>query len=209
MPGRAKEDRIVTIPNLLSTLRLCAVPVFLWLLFGRENRAAAAFLLAALAATDFVDGYVARHFDQVSNLGKVLDPVADRILLGVGVVSTLVDGAVPAWIALAVIAREALVSAAGLALAALGARRIDVQLVGKAGTFLLLATFPLFLLSESTFAWRDTARLLAWAVAVPGLALSWWSAAVYVPLARRALTEGRGARARAPAPAGGGGGEAR
>src|SRR5206468_7596883 len=131
-----REDRILTVPNALSLIRLLCVPIFLWLLFWapHPHRAAAAFLLGGLGATDWVDGYVARHFGQVSTLGKVLDPTADRILLGVGIVAIMIDGSVPVWIGAAVITREVLVSLAVLALAALGARRIDVQWVGKAGT---------------------------------------------------------------------------
>jgi cardiolipin synthase len=134
--------RVLTIPNVLSIARLCCIPIFLWLLFGRENRAAAAGLLGALGATDWVDGYVARHFGQVTELGKILDPVADRLLLLVGIVAITADGSVPLWFALAAITRELLVAAAALVLAALGARRIDVTWWGKAGTFGLLFAFP-------------------------------------------------------------------
>jgi cardiolipin synthase len=88
----AGEDRILTIPNIISVVRLLCVPVFLWLLFDQDNRVAAAGLLAVLGATDWIDGYIARHYDQVSALGKILDPVADRVLLIVGVVAILIDG---------------------------------------------------------------------------------------------------------------------
>ncbi|HEX2038464.1 MAG TPA: CDP-alcohol phosphatidyltransferase family protein [Acidimicrobiales bacterium] len=185
------EDRIVTVPNILSVVRLACVPLFLWLLFGRDDRWAAALLLAALGATDWVDGWVARRFGQVSRLGKVLDPTADRILLLVGIGAILVDGSVPAWVAVAALSREAVVAIAALVLAALGATRIDVQWVGKAGTFALMVAFPLFLASEADIGWAGTARVLAWLVAVPGLALSWYAVTAYVPLARRALREGR------------------
>ncbi|MDQ3756485.1 MAG: CDP-alcohol phosphatidyltransferase family protein [Actinomycetota bacterium] len=185
------EDRVLTIPNALSVVRLACVPVFLWLLFGRDDRYAAALLLAALGATDWVDGYIARRFGQVSSLGKVLDPTADRILLLVGIGAILVDGSVPTWVAVAALAREALVAVAALVLAALGATRIDVQWVGKAGTFALMVAFPLFLASEADIGWADTAEVLAWLWAVPGLALGWYAALAYVPLARTALREGR------------------
>src|SRR3954453_2302953 len=89
------EDRILTVPNAVTVVRLLCVPVFLWLLFDQHKRAEAAFLLGALGATDFVDGYIARHFHQVSTVGKVLDPLADRILLMVGASAILVDGSVP------------------------------------------------------------------------------------------------------------------
>lgn len=178
-------------PNLLSVVRLLCVPIFLWLLFARDHRAAAAWLLAVLGATDWVDGYVARRFDQVSELGKILDPTADRILLIVGGGAILLDGAVPLAIAVPVLVREALVSGAVLALAAMGARRIDVQFVGKAGTFALMVALPFFLASKSTLGWRDTAEVLAWIFAVPGVVLSYIAAGMYVPLARRALADRR------------------
>ncbi|MDQ1395023.1 MAG: hypothetical protein QOG64_282 [Acidimicrobiaceae bacterium] len=185
---------MLTVPNLLSVVRLLCVPLFLWLLFWapHEHRVAAAYLLAVLGATDWVDGFVARRFGQVSTLGKVLDPTADRILLGVGIVAIMIDRSVPLGIGLAVIIREVLVSGAVLALAALGAKRIDVQWVGKAGTFALMFAFPLFLASHAPdLFWHRLATVLAWAFVVPGLLLSWYAAANYVPLARRALAEGR------------------
>ena len=93
-----RADRRLTIPNVISVVRLCCLPLFLCLLFGRDNRAAAAWLLAALGATDLIDGYIARRFDQVSDLGKILDPVADRLLFFVGVGGIMVDGSVPALV---------------------------------------------------------------------------------------------------------------
>jgi cardiolipin synthase (CMP-forming) len=189
------DDRILTIPNVLSLGRLCCVPLFLWLLFGRDNRVAAAILLGVLGATDWVDGFIARRYDQVSTVGKVLDPTADRILLAVGIFAILVDGAVPAWVAWLAIFREVAVSAGVLALAALGARRIDVQWVGKAGTFLLMVAFPLFLVSHADdLSWADAARAVAWPCALVGLAFGYYSAIRYIPLGREALKAGRASR---------------
>ncbi|HEV2810458.1 MAG TPA: CDP-alcohol phosphatidyltransferase family protein [Acidimicrobiales bacterium] len=186
---RRGEDRILTAPNVITLIRLALIPVFLWLLFGRENRAAAAALLGALAATDCLDGFVARRYHQVTTLGKVLDPVADRLLLAVAVVSILIDGSVPTVVAVLAMVRETLVAVGAVALAAMGTRRIDVTLVGKAGTFCLLASFPLFLASESTLSWAEVAAVAAWAFVVPGLVLGYVSLAGYVPLARRALAD--------------------
>jgi cardiolipin synthase len=191
MADAATQSRLLTLPNAITLVRLSCLPVFLWLLFGRDNRAAAAWLLAALGATDWVDGYLARRMGQVSELGKVLDPVADRLLFLVGGGAILVDGSVPTWFALVVLVRETLVGGTTLVLAALGARRIDVTWFGKAGTFLLMVAFPLFLASHSTLGWADVAEVLAWAAGIPGLALSLYAAVLYVPLARRALAEGR------------------
>ncbi len=189
--GGSGEDRILTIPNVISVFRLCCLPVFLYLLFGRDNRAAAASLLAVLGTTDFIDGYIARHFNQVSDLGKVLDPVADRLLFFVGVGGILVDGSVPTWFAVAVLVREGLVAVGTIVLATLGAKRIDVTWFGKAGTFGLMMAFPLFLAAESTLGWRDSAEVFAYVTGIPGLTFSWYSAVMYVPLGRIALREGR------------------
>ncbi|MEQ1786877.1 MAG: CDP-alcohol phosphatidyltransferase family protein [Acidimicrobiales bacterium] len=182
-------DRILTVPNVITIVRLGLLPVFLWLLFAQEDRASAAWLLAALGTTDFLDGYIARHFNQVSDLGKVLDPVADRLLFFVGVGGILVDGSVPVWFAVIALVREALVAGATLGLAALGVRRIDVTWFGKAYTLMLMIAFPLFLASESTLSWHEGAGTAALGFGIPGLILSWYSAALYVPLARKALRE--------------------
>lgn len=189
MEPASGEDRVLTIPNVITVVRLCLLPVFLWLLFGREDRASAAWLLAGLGTTDFFDGYIARHFDQVSNLGKILDPVADRLLFFIGVGGIVADGSVPAWFAAAVLVREVLVAGATIALATLGVRRIDVTWFGKAYTLLLMIAFPLFLASHSTLGWHEGGGTAAWAFGIPGLILAWYSAALYVPIAAKALRE--------------------
>lgn len=194
----ADTNRILTVPNVITIIRLCLLPVFVWLLFGADDRAAAAYLLAGIGVTDFLDGYIARHFDQVSELGKVLDPIADRLLFFVGIGCILVDGSIPTWFAVAVLAREVLVAGATLTLAALGAARVDVTWFGKAGAFALMMSVPFFLGSHADdLGWADTAEVLAWLTGIPGLLLAWYSLFLYIPLARRALREGRSAR---PAP---------
>lgn len=187
------EDRVLTIPNVISLVRLGCVPWFLWLLFGTEpaDRYGAALLLAVLGCTDWIDGYIARRWGQVSTLGKVLDPTADRIMLLAGVGGIVIDGSAPVWVAAAVLVREALVSIAAVTLAAMGARRMDVTWAGKAGTFGCMVAFPLFLTSHSTAGWADLAGTLAWVAAIPGLVLAWYAAVAYVPAARIALAEGR------------------
>lgn len=195
--GRKVGDRIVTIPNVITVLRLCCLPVFVYLLFGRHSRAGAAGLLAGLGVTDFVDGFIARRFDQVSELGKILDPVADRLLFFVGVGGILVDGTVPVWLAWMVLVREVVVGGTTVVLGIMGARRIDVTWFGKAGTFGLMWAFPLFLASHSTMGWRDTAHWLAWVWALPALVFSYIAWAQYLPRGVRALREGRADRAEA------------
>jgi cardiolipin synthase (CMP-forming) len=192
--ARTGDDRIVTIPNAFSLVRLACVPLFLWLLFGRHHRAAAASLLAVLGCTDWVDGWIARRFDQGSTLGKVLDPTADRLLLAAGVLGILIDRSVPRPLGVFVVAREILVSVVVVVLAALGAKRFDVQWAGKAGTMGYMLAFPLFLAHKSTFSWRAVAGVFAWICVIPAIAFSVYATVTYVPLARKALAEGRAGR---------------
>ena len=188
-----REDRIVTVPNVISVVRLACIPLFVWLLVDDQGIEAAA-LLAVLGATDWVDGWIARHFDQGSNLGKVLDPVADRALLITAGVGLVVQGSVPLVVGLLVLVRELVVSVAVLVLAGLGARRIDVQWSGKAGTLAIMVSFPLFLLADSISSGHDLVLACAWFFAIVGLVLGYYAALLYVPLARDALREGRSAR---------------
>ena len=184
---------MLTVPNAVTALRLAGVGVFCWLLFGAAEQTAAAVLLGVLGATDWVDGQLARRLHQVSTLGKVLDPVADRVLVGTAVVSVIVHGAVPLWFGLLTVAREALVSVTTLVLAFLGARRIDVLWVGKAGTFCLMVAYPGFLISHGAAGWQVPFHDVAWVAGGVGLALAWAAAAAYLVPARRALAEGRAA----------------
>ena len=193
---RVGEDRILSLPNVITTVRLVLTPIFVVLLAQPHRRDwfAAAIVLAVAGSTDWLDGQVARRFDQVTTLGKIIDPAADRILLATAVVGILAVGAIPVPIAAIAIGREALVAVAAVILAVAGARRIDVTLVGKAGTFGLMLAFPLFLAGHSTVGWHHTALVLGWATAIVGLTLGWISVVLYVPLARGALAEGRAQR---------------
>jgi cardiolipin synthase len=186
--------RVFTAPNAITFVRLACIPLFVWLLFGAHEQTAAAILLALLGATDWVDGFVARRFHQVSTLGKVIDPLADRVLVGTAVISILVYGAVPLWFGLATIAREVLVSAMVLLLAALGAARIDVLWVGKAGTFGLMFAYPTFLLGYGDAGWQEPIRIIGWVTGIVGLTLAWIAAGSYIAPARQALRDGRAAR---------------
>jgi cardiolipin synthase len=169
----------------------------LWLLFGLDSRVGASLLLGALGVTDWVDGYIARHYNQVSELGKVLDPTADRLLFLVGVGAMIVNHAVPAWFAWVVLAREALVSVVLVVLWFAGMKRFDVSWWGKAGTFGLMLAFPMFLLASGLHGTAATGwRTAAWICGLPGLAFSYYAAAGYVPQMRASLVVGRQERQR-------------
>ncbi len=191
------QDRILTLPNLITTVRLVLVPVFVWLLLRPDHRGwyPAALLLGALGVTDGVDGFVARRFDQVSSVGKVLDPVADRLLLGSAAIGTVILGAIPAWVGWLAIGREAIVAAGFLAVAAVGGTRMDVSRAGKAGTFGLMCAIPLFLAGHASDDWHRLAEDLAWVCIIPGLLSGWYAVVGYV---RPAVAAVRGGSAATP-----------
>jgi len=196
------EDRLLTAPNAITLVRLLCLPLFLWLLFGRENYLAAAGLLAALGATDWVDGYVARHFGQVSNFGKMFDPTVDRLLLIVGVGGIMLADLQIAWFmtfAWIVVVREVVLTVFVGLTVLMGARRMDVTWVGKCGAFAMMTAFPSFLASADTSisgSWLQTAFLvIAWGAALPGLVCSMIAFAGYLREGTRALREGRAMRA--------------
>jgi len=184
-----------TIPNLITLIRLLCLPVFLWLLFSRENRRDAAWLLGILGATDWVDGFLARRLGQTSEFGKVFDPTVDRLLFLVGIVALIIDGSVPVWFAVAVGVREVLVGGTMLtATVVLKMERFDVTWWGKTATFLLMFAFPGFLMAESTISIATFFEVAAWVLGLPGLALSWYTAAAYLPLVRDGVRAGRASR---------------
>lgn len=192
--GDADLGRVLTWPNAVTVVRLAALPVYVWLLFTTNHELAAGLLLGTLGASDWIDGFLARRLHQVTTLGKVLDPVADRALVFTGVVTVALNGAVPWWFASLTLARELVVSVAVLSLAALGSARIDVLWVGKAGTFGLMTAYPLLLIAHGPQGWQADLHDAAWPIGWIGLALAWFAAASYVSPAREALARGRRAR---------------
>jgi cardiolipin synthase len=186
------RDNIVTIPNFISILRLCAVPIFVVLLINKDDPLSAAILLSVLGATDWVDGWVARRFNQISELGKILDPTADRIMFLVAVFSMLIDGSVPVWFGVLTLIREGVVAIAALILGGLGARALSVTWVGKTSSFGLMFAFPLFLFSTAVHGTQSSIyEVLAYVIGLPSLLLHFWAAFGYIPLARNALREHR------------------
>jgi cardiolipin synthase len=186
------DDRLLTLPNVISGSRLLLLPVFVWLVVSEEAYAAGAVLLAVMGATDWVDGQVARRTGQVSELGKILDPAADRIVLIASVLTiVLATDAVPAWIAIPVIIREPLMFLAVPILALLGADRIDVTWIGKAGTFALMCAFPWLLYGISDGPAAEVVQFAGYVAGAIGVVLSWYAAASYLPVALRAVREAR------------------
>ncbi|HEY4331008.1 MAG TPA: CDP-alcohol phosphatidyltransferase family protein [Ilumatobacteraceae bacterium] len=188
-------NRILTVPNVMSLVRLACIPLFLYLLFGRDNRAGAAWLLGGLGATDWIDGYVARHFNQVSELGKILDPTADRLMFIVGIGGMIIKGGGPVWFYWLVVAREALFGGTVLIATIAGMKRFDVTWWGKLATFLLMFAVPGLLIGSSDLGVHEGFKIAAWILAVPGIVISYYTAIAYIPVLRKNLREGRTERA--------------
>lgn len=184
--------RYLTLPNAFTLLRLCCIPLFLWFLFSRDDRAAAALLLGGLGATDWVDGWLARTFHQTSEFGKKFDPTADRLLFIVGIGGIIIDGAAPLWFCWLVIIREVVVGVTiATATIAFGMTRFDVTWWGKTATFLLMFAFPGFLLGASDISVASLFQVASWLLGIPGVILSYYTAIAYVPMIRESLREGR------------------
>ena len=187
--------KIATLPNLITLIRLLMLPVFVTMLLVNEQRAGAALLLGVLGMTDWVDGWIARRFNQTSQFGMVFDPFVDRALFVVGTGSVLIDGGVPLWFCVCILVREVFV---GLMMAIgtlVGMKRFPVSIWGKRYTFLLMTAVPLLLLGTSTHVTADAAWLGGWFLGIPGLVMSYVVGVLYIPVVLRNVRLGRAERA--------------
>jgi cardiolipin synthase len=165
------DGRIVTLPNLLSALRLASVPLFLWLLLGPRSDLGPFAVLAASSLTDFLDGWVARRFDQTSRLGAMLDPVVDRVYVAAAVVGLAVRGIVPYWLLGVLAGRDALLAGQLPILRRHGYGPPQVHLVGKAATMCLLYGLPLLLVAALGGTVHAVFAPIAWAFTIWGTTL--------------------------------------
>ena len=171
------SNRVLTVPNVLSLVRLLVMPlVYVDIVGDRPVRALV--VLALLASTDWIDGYVARRFDQVTVLGKLLDPISDRILIAIVIVALGVAGIVPWWALLVVLARDVLVAIASLVMASRGRRPPPVSRTGKAATFGLMTVFPTYLLAETLAPGPRQALRAVCAIGLAGATALYYAAAV-------------------------------
>ena len=174
------RDRVLTIPNALSVLRLLGVPLFLWLLLGPEADIAALVVLMIAGATDYFDGKIARWLGQTSKLGVLLDPAADRLYILATLFAFVVRDVIPLWLAALIVGRDVLLAPSLLVLRRHGYGPLQVSYVGKAATFNLLYAFPLLLIAAHDWAVSDVARPAAWAFVVWGTALYLFSGGLYL-----------------------------
>lgn len=182
------SDRILTVPNLVSFVRLAAIPLFWWLLLGADNITAATILFALIATTDWIDGYLARRLHQVSKLGKSLDPVADRLMIASAVVAGLIAEIVPAPIGIALIAREIYMATVTLYVFSRIRTTLEVRVLGKWATFLVYSSIAWFYIAAIPFL-EVILTPLAWAAGVIGLVLYWLTAFQYTGDALRLARE--------------------
>jgi cardiolipin synthase len=173
----SKEE--INIPNALSALRLLLVPVFLYLLLVDQLGFALIVLLVA-GASDWLDGFIARKFNQITQLGKLLDPAADRLYIFATLIGLTVNGNIPAWFAIVIIARDVLLLVGYPFLASKGYGALPVHFVGKAGTFSLLYALPLQLLADVLPQFQSLILPIAWAFAWWGIGLYWLAGFIYL-----------------------------
>jgi cardiolipin synthase (CMP-forming) len=175
-----QADRVLTVPNLLSALRLAGVPLFLWLLLGPHADVAAIVVLAVASFTDWLDGVLARRLGQYSRLGELLDPAADRLYILAALVGLVLRHIIPWWLAALLIGRDLVLALTLPVLRRHGYGPPKVQYLGKAATFALLYAFPFLLLAAGEGTVADIARPMAWAFTIWGTALYLWSGGVYL-----------------------------
>ena len=179
--GRAVTDRVLTIPNALSVLRLILVPVFLYLLLVSEANALAVAVLMFSGFSDWADGKIARLVpNQSSRLGALLDPAVDRTYMLVVPLAFAVDGIVPWWIVLVLIGRDVVLAATLPVLRSRGLTALPVTYIGKAATFALMSGFPLILLGQWDALWSRVILACGWAFVIWGAAMYLWSAVLYL-----------------------------
>jgi cardiolipin synthase (CMP-forming) len=194
---QVQTDRVVTVPNALSMLRLLGVPVFLWLILGPKADGLAVLLLMVSGFTDYLDGMIARRWNQISRVGQLLDPLADRLYIFATLIGLGLRDIVPWWLVALLVGRDVILAFTLPVLRRLGRGPLEVHYLGKAATFNLLYAFPLLLLGDSSGTPAMVARVLGWAFAIWGTGLYLWAGLLYlqqvralVLVDRRATLEG-------------------
>jgi cardiolipin synthase len=185
------SNRVLTVPNLISFARILLIPVFVLLLLNDGTERAGLLLLGFVVSTDWVDGQIARRTGQVSELGKILDPVADRLAIAAALVTLVVIGAFPLWAALLILVRDTAILIAGIALLRRGIR-IDVRVIGKVATFSLMFAVPAIAWGNLGLGLDATALALGWIAFVVGIVEYYVAAGMYVGDIRAALAAKRG-----------------
>ncbi|AIY17418.2 CDP-alcohol phosphatidyltransferase family protein [Pimelobacter simplex] len=186
-PDGTGRGRVLTVPNLISLLRLLGVPLFLYLVLGPEADVLALVVLMLSGVTDFLDGWLARKLDQQSEIGQLLDPIADRLYILAVVVGLAMRDIIPWWVALSLPLRDLLLWGLVPLLRTRGYSALPVHFLGKAATFNLLYAFPLLLLGDADGTVATLAQVFGWAFALWGIGLYWWAGVLYAWQVRKLL----------------------
>jgi cardiolipin synthase len=184
-----ETSRVLTIPNIISIVRLAGVPLFLWLVLGPQADGWALAVLALSGVSDYLDGYLARRLHQTSPLGQILDPVADRLYILATVLGLAWRDIIPWWLALILPARDLFLWGLVPFLRTRGYSALPVHFLGKAATANLLYAFPLLLLGDGDGVVATLAQVFGWAFAIWGTALYWWAGLLYAWQVRTLLAE--------------------
>lgn len=178
---------MLTVPNVISASRLLGVPLFLWLVLGPEADVWALVVLMVAGATDFLDGWLARKLNQQSELGRLLDPVADRLYILAVVIGLAMRDVIPWWVALSLPLRDLLLWGLVPLLRTRGYSALPVHFLGKAATFNLLYAFPLLFLGDGDGTVATLAQVFGWSLALWGIGLYWWAGVLYAWQVRKLL----------------------
>jgi cardiolipin synthase (CMP-forming) len=179
-PRLRDRNRVLTVPNVLSVIRLVLVPVFLWLLLVEHADAWATGILIFTGASDWADGKIARLMNQSSRLGELLDPAVDRIYMVTIPIAFALRHFVPWWFVIVLIARDAVLAATLPALRSRGLTSLPVTYIGKGATFGLMSGFPLILLGQFDGLWSRVVLAIGWGFTIWGFALYLWSFVLYM-----------------------------
>jgi cardiolipin synthase (CMP-forming) len=191
MTRATDRERVLTIPNAISFVRIALVPVFAWLIVHPDTTATGLVVFVTVLATDWVDGVVARATGQVSAVGKVLDPLADRIAIAGGLIALVARDAFPLWAAVPILVRDALVLVAGTVLLAGKSARVDVRNVGKVATFALMAAIACIAWGTLGYALAPAFLACGWVLYAVGLVETLVATALYASDARDVLAAER------------------
>lgn len=186
--GPTLSTRVLTIPNILSVFRLLLVPVFLVLVLRGED-VAALVVLAVSSVTDYLDGVIARRFDQMSRLGQLLDPAADRLFILATIVGLAVRDVLPWWLLVVVALRDVMLVVLAVVLARHGFGPLPVHHLGKVATFCLFVALPLVVVGQAFPVVALVSDPLGWALLVWGAFLYWWAGVVYVGETSRVIRD--------------------
>jgi cardiolipin synthase len=189
-PSPPSSTRVLTLPNVLSALRIATIPVFVWLIVDEDTTFVGLVLFGVILATDWVDGAIARATGQVSELGKVLDPVSDRLAIAAGLIALVIRGAFPLWAALLVLIRDGLVLLAGVFLMSTRGVRIEVRYLGKVATFGLMVAIGCVAWGNLGYPLEHAALACGWLFFTVAIVESYVAAVLYVGDLRDALAAG-------------------